>query len=143
LYVRLRMMKISAMTAGNTNRNVRAARTWCSNSPLHSMCTPSGSLTFRLRTMIVAVVVLSIPLAWVGYSLNWIRVRQRWFYAEGHDFIYDGPSVLAPAGLGIFGESGNRVIACSKAEYDHAVALFPEATIFHVDGEKVRRSSGE
>ena len=30
---------------------------------------------FRLRTLLVAVVVLSIPLAWIGYSLNWIRER--------------------------------------------------------------------
>ena len=45
-----RMMKINAITAGNTNRNVRAARTWCSNSPLHSMWTPSGSFTFWATT---------------------------------------------------------------------------------------------
>ena len=36
------MTKISTITAGKTNRSVCAARTWCSNSPLHSMCTPFG-----------------------------------------------------------------------------------------------------
>jgi len=31
---------------------------------------------FRLRTLFVVVVVVSIPLAWVANTLNWIRRRQ-------------------------------------------------------------------
>ena len=30
---------------------------------------------FSLRTMFVLVFVVSVPLAWVGYSLNWIKER--------------------------------------------------------------------
>jgi hypothetical protein len=30
---------------------------------------------FSLRTMFVAVTLVAIPLAWVGYSLSWIRQR--------------------------------------------------------------------
>lgn len=30
---------------------------------------------FSLQTMFVLVMLVSIPLAWVGYSLSWIRQR--------------------------------------------------------------------
>jgi hypothetical protein len=33
--------------------------------------------SFRLRTLLIAVVLLSLPLGWAGYMLAWIRERDR------------------------------------------------------------------
>jgi hypothetical protein len=47
--------------------------------------TPLRWFAFRLRTLLVVVSVLALPLAWVGYSLEWIRQRQGFFvkYSPG------------------------------------------------------------
>jgi hypothetical protein len=37
---------------------------------------PRRWFAFRLRTLFVLVAVLSIPLAWVAHTLDWIRRRQ-------------------------------------------------------------------
>ncbi len=79
---------------------------------------------FRLRTLLIAVVVLSIPLAWVAYSLNWIRERQ--------DFsacITYSDATLPPAGLWSFGENGATLIVCPRDGWEQARRLFPEAEI--------------
>jgi hypothetical protein len=43
------------------------------------MCEPGRErrIRFRLRTLLISVVLLSIPLGWAGYSLAWIRERER------------------------------------------------------------------
>ena len=33
-------------------------------------------LRFRLRTLMIVVAVLAVPMAWVGYSLRWIEERR-------------------------------------------------------------------
>jgi hypothetical protein len=63
---------------------------------------------FRLRTLFVVVAVLSILLAWVGYSLNWIRQRH-----EAMDVYCVFPvwrPVVAPGGLGLLGETGKSTV---------------------------------
>jgi len=64
---------------------------------------------FSLRTMFVLTVVVSIPLAWVGYSLNWIRERRaarqdtsRLWSVVSSDSIPNGDP--APRSLRPFGE---------------------------------------
>jgi hypothetical protein len=96
---------------------------------------------FSLRTMLILVFVVSIPLAWVGYSLNWIRQRQEWL--EKHDGRADGNIVLrthwwhdeqsepppAPGGLWLFGEKGIWEIHPSSDHADLTKQLFPEASV--------------
>ena len=48
------------MTTTNSNQNPK--RRW---------------LAFRLRTLFVLVAIASVPMAWVGYQLNWGRERRR------------------------------------------------------------------
>lgn len=54
------------------------------NHPAHDVTTfamderpqrKRSRFAFRLGTLLLAVVVLSLPLAWVSYSLNWMRLR--------------------------------------------------------------------
>ena len=39
---------------------------------------------FSLRTLFVLITLISIPLAWVAYNLNWIRQRRE--FARQHEF---------------------------------------------------------
>jgi hypothetical protein len=86
---------------------------------------------FSLRTMLVEMAVLSIPLAWAGYSLRRIKQRDEW----RHDnwFFLDPNrvrSTRAPGGLWVFGEDGEAsLFTWDKADAAQARMLFPEATI--------------
>ena len=74
---------------------------------------------FSLRTMFVLVSLLSIPLAWVGYSISWIRQRHLWIN-KGIG-ILSSPSVVPPRAPGVqtsvayLGEQGMRTIIVSGA----------------------------
>ena len=79
------------------------------------MPTPPRCLfAFRLRTLLVLVLVLSIPLAWVGYSLAWIRERHRVlerYRIDSPAIVFPGPPKTkidrpAPSDLALFGEEG-------------------------------------
>src|SRR6185312_8763737 len=88
----------------------------------------------RLRTMFVLVFVVSLPLAWVGYSLNWIRQRHEVLDRDEAKFVtrYDhvrSTSVLAPGGLWLFGETGVVMIQYAEASPElmrSSATLFPE-----------------
>ena len=105
---------------------------------------PSRHSRFRLRTLLVAVFVVSVPLAWVAYSLNWIRARQaalsemeRYFLLSVHDPYRP----KAPALLWIFGEQGVPRLRCphtdvptyTEAELSRLMELFPEARTDYSD----------
>ena len=62
---------------------------------------PRRWFAFRLRTLFVAVVAL--PIAWAGYSLNWIRERRQFIPKHRR---YGLQEKTAPGGLWLFGESG-------------------------------------
>jgi hypothetical protein len=100
-------------------------------------------LAFRLRTLFVLIAVATVPLAWVGYSLEWIRQRHRALTAsDGIHFLgpaarvewptrkYDAPTT-APAGLWLFGEKGIAVYFWSPIapDIDECRRLFPEAEV--------------
>jgi hypothetical protein len=88
--------------------------------------------------MFVLTVVVSIPLAWVGYSLNWIRERHK--VLDGGlvwdaSFFSFNERPTAPAGLWLFGERGRTVISCPPIDGSHeyrerARQLFPEAELW-------------
>jgi hypothetical protein len=90
---------------------------------------------FSLRTMFVLVFVVSVPLAWVGYSLNWIRQRHAVISSGVVDslgFGSDNTTAVAPAGLWLFGENGIHhlwVRHDAKESIDDLQRLFPEAGI--------------
>lgn len=102
--------------------------------------TPPRRWSFGIRTLLLAVAVLAGPLAWVGYSLNWIHQR--------HAFLSQGPGgpsddnpghlefVETPRSLRLFGERGFADI-CLPGNYppgtklfDEAERLFPEARVW-------------
>jgi len=89
---------------------------------------PRRWLAFRVRTLFVVVALLSVPLAWVGYSLNWI-----W---ERHEALQRSPRTpqvprRAPLGLWVFGEEGHGgIVAPDVSEVKRYEQLFPEAKIY-------------
>jgi len=92
---------------------------------------------FSLRTMFVLVFLMSMPLAWVGYQLKWIRQRQG--FAKRFDGFrqarhsQDDTQPPAPCWLGYFGEEGATRIYCPSAYVREAKALFPESQIIDTD----------
>jgi hypothetical protein len=119
---------------------------------------------FRLRTLFVLVAVLSIPLAWAGYPLNWIRERRKFLYMKNEPFdmvdnvppemesfmvtfLYQDPDTYkyydrprAPGGLWLFGEEGYPKIEFLHASpelMERTRRLFPEATVEN-DSKRLR-----
>lgn len=86
---------------------------------------------FSLRTMFVLTVVVSIPLAWVGYQLNWIRQRNDWRGSSGFACSPEPPGsdnpATAPGYLWLFGEEGLGTIWCLPEEREEVQRVFPEA----------------
>ena len=92
---------------------------------------------FRLRTLFVLVAVASIPLSWVGYSLNWVRDRKR-ALAETPMFPSGGCMTLgwrtttAPGWLWLMGETGRdriETLGAQPAQVERLKRLFPEAQV--------------
>src|SRR4051812_21088207 len=90
---------------------------------------------FSLRTMFVVVFVVSIPLAWVGYQLNWIRERRSALSYTDQTKAIPDPFALpvpAPGWLWLFGEQGREIIGCREHTTMTAAELqrlFPESEI--------------
>lgn len=94
---------------------------------------------FSLRTLFVLFTILSLPLGWIGYQLNWIRERESFRrahfaaeYNEEPEILVDLPTPNPPEPLQWFGERGTtawRVKALSKTEIQEAQRLFPEAQL--------------
>jgi hypothetical protein len=82
---------------------------------------------FSLRTLLVLIALISIPMAWTAYQLNWIRQR--------HEFLRQyikSPMEVAPAAapwqLRFFGEDGIVGLYDVPPEVrERADKLFPEA----------------
>lgn len=99
---------------------------------------------FNLRTMFVLTLLVSIPLAWVGYSLNWIMQRKAVFRSEQFGLVIyspGNPPVSPPALLWMFGEDGKAIVSCDNDTPENLrdlQRLFPEAEV----RSYVVRSSG-
>jgi hypothetical protein len=91
-------------------------------------------IRFRLRTLLIALAVLAVPMAWVSYSLRWIAERHA---ALGGEKILSGPVELdteitwPPAALWFFGESGYEKLFWygSPSKIEEIRRLFPEAAV--------------
>jgi hypothetical protein len=84
---------------------------------------------FSLRTLLVLIALISIPLGWVAHQLNWIKQRRefalRHIPDSGHSFWEPPPDT--PWQLKLFGEqSGYQFDAIPPSEIDRAKELFPE-----------------
>jgi hypothetical protein len=85
------------------------------------------------------VAVLAMPLAWVAYSLNWIRERHRAYpaaYASYSDLVGPIRQSPGPAGLWLFGEHRVSVVFWNARIHgemgygrDDVQWLFPEAVV--------------
>ena len=89
---------------------------------------------FSLRTMLVVVTVLPVPLGWAAYHLNWIRQRHaalaRW---DASSLSIDRDDKIPPWQLRLFGERGPggshlriNVFNVHSKEARMVLALFPE-----------------
>ena len=101
------------------------------------------SFAFRLRTLFVVVAVASIPMAWVGYSLNWIKQRHVAMKNQEALLIvlgspFEPPTrrdwfapTAAPDALWLFGEKGVAVYfwVPGAPGIDECRRLFPEAEV--------------
>src|SRR5262245_22598584 len=88
-------------------REAFVVRQLAGENPLMPSTPPRRWFQFRLRTLLIAVAVLAVPCAWVGYSLRWIGERHR--LLEDARFTlsaWDTAPPTAPAGLWLFGEQG-------------------------------------
>jgi hypothetical protein len=99
---------------------------------------------FSLRTMFVLVTLACIVLAWVGYSLHWIRQRDDILRQQPIMLNIDPfPRIPAPAGLWLFGEEGVAQVYWrrgSSPPTDEVQRLFPEAEVTEVEASNLDHS---
>lgn len=102
-------------------------------------------LRFRLRTLLIAVAIAAVPMAWVGYQLNWIRGRNRLRAMPHVSVEKNWPTISAPYtrrpswALRVLGETGASVVILSDGsdvDVDEIRTIYPEATIW--DGRNGR-----
>ena len=94
---------------------------------------PRRWFQFRLRTLFIAVAVLAVSMARVGYSLDWIRQRKAHLVSPNRGFTdqcLSPQTQRAPAGLWLFGEQGYIAITATPDQEGKARRLFPEALVF-------------
>jgi len=100
---------------------------------------------FRLRTLLITVAMLAVPMAWANYSLHWIEARRVALGKDNFCFLIpsDAPRA-APGGLWLLGEKGYvrlGVIVMTRDEVerrnvvDEVKRLFPEATVVDIADE--------
>jgi hypothetical protein len=93
---------------------------------------------FTLRTLFIAIALISVLMAWVAYERHWIQQRHEFLRKHCASWTSNSnndPIVQPPWHLRLFGERGLLGIKCqdslapeARAE---ARALFPEHTILY------------
>src|SRR5437016_1528183 len=82
---------------------------------------------FKLRTLFVLIALISIPLGWVAYQLNWRRQRDNFLNRTHAGRLHMG-LIAAPWSLRLFGEiPADYLLNVSDADIEEARSLFPEA----------------
>jgi hypothetical protein len=84
-----------------------------------------------LRTLFVLIALISIPMGWMAYQLNWIRQRHA-FLNKPPMPAYSTLPKSAPWPLELFGELGISQITVAASAMDDAHSLFPEADVSDV-----------
>ena len=91
---------------------------------------------FSLRTLLIGLALLSIPMAWVAYQLNWIRQRHEFLANPNVAGFNRGSWVVAdtPWQLKLFGEYDATACLSVPLELaDEARRLFPGVSIVQQD----------
>jgi hypothetical protein len=90
--------------------------------------------------LLIGIALLSIPMGWVAYQLNWIHQRNEFYARYKMNYTHQLPrlrAVRAPWPLRLFGESGRDYIAVPKEFMPEAKRLFPEAGINELASRQV------
>lgn len=98
------------------------------------MTAPRHRWSFGLRTFLLVITIIAGPLAWVGYSVHWIRQRHEFLehhiaVREKYDLNDERIQPKAPCGLWLLGEEGIPEIWTTTSHSAKAKRLFPEAEI--------------
>jgi hypothetical protein len=102
---------------------------------------------FRMVAEFLVAIAAVVFMAWVSYSMNWIRERRRilsdpdvlgWPLPLSANAVNIDSVRTAPGGLWLFGERGQVLIGCPsywpREEQERARRLFPE-----VDSREIRQ----
>jgi hypothetical protein len=82
---------------------------------------------FKLRTLFVLIALISIPLGWAAYQLNWQRRREK-FLTRTHAGKLHMGLIAAPWSLRLFGEiPADYLLNVADVDVEEARSLFPEA----------------
>ncbi len=85
---------------------------------------------FSLRTLLILVALVAIPMSWVAYQLNWIRQRHEFLQREGvvsKTINMDRPF---PWGLRLLGEQKQYLLDVPQDDgFQNVLKLFPEAVV--------------
>jgi hypothetical protein len=84
---------------------------------------------FGLRTLLIAVLVLSTPIAWIAYQLNWLRQRDAFQrdYVHGTRLL-EGSQKPTPWSLRPFVNGSHSVeFLIEESQVETGQKLFPEA----------------
>ena len=87
---------------------------------------------FGLRTLFVLITLISLPIGWIAYQLNWIRQRHEFLHRTlDAEIDYSGPVLYpkCPWPLNLFGEQAHDIVFTPQRTADEARRLFPEAQI--------------
>ena len=87
---------------------------------------------YGLRTVFVLITLISLPIGWVAYQLNWKQQRYEFLVHRtgGKITAQSGMATKAPWSLRIFGEApAIYLLKVSDADVQRARELFPEAII--------------
>ena len=87
-------------------------------------------IRYRLRTLLIAIALISVPLAWTGYSLRWINKRHE-MIRQGRvvDATPNDIGLRAPWFLWVFGEVAHISVFCRPFDEKEVQRLFPEAFV--------------
>lgn len=87
---------------------------------------------FSLRTLFVLITLISLPLGWSAYQLNWIRQRQEFAQQHFSDRLWHPgwtrPLAEPPWPLKVFGDPGYTLFdfRLQQSDAKRTRELFPE-----------------
>jgi hypothetical protein len=88
---------------------------------------------FKLRTLFVLIALISLPLCWVAYQLNWIRERHAFLgrpnWSAMQPTVPPHAAPKPPWSLALFGEAPQDVLAVHESDAENARRLFPESIV--------------
>jgi hypothetical protein len=81
-------------------------------------------LRFRLRSLLIAVAIIAVPMAWVGYHYRWYQQRLAFMRDHGGTWAR---LTEPPGALRLFGDYGVESLNIEPGYANECKRLFPEA----------------